>query len=58
MADFFADGRAARLAQEANVVAERAQLVREQFHLRRFTAAFRALKCDEKTCSFKWRLTI
>ena len=41
--------RAARFTMLADVIAERTQPLHEQFHLRGFAAAFRALECDEQT---------
>jgi len=48
VADFLADGGAARFAQRADPVAERAQPLREQLDLRGFAAAFRAFKGDNR----------
>ena len=47
MADFFANGRAARFAQYADAITERSKAFGEQFHLRGLAATFRAFKCDE-----------
>ena len=54
VADFLADGRAARFAQHAHAMAKCAQPPCEHFYLRGFAAAFRAFKCDEQAfhCGF------
>ena len=54
MADFLADGRAARLAKRPHPVAERVEPLREQLHLRGFAAAFRAFKGDEQVFHYEF----
>jgi hypothetical protein len=49
VADFLADGRAARLTQGTDAIAAGQKLPPEQFHLSGFAAAFGAFEGDEKT---------
>jgi hypothetical protein len=49
VADFFANGRATRLAQGADVTTQAAQSLGEDGNLRGFSAAFSPFECNEKT---------